>query len=134
MSEFQSAAADGWLGFRPVMNTSNPLYAVLKTGFNKYWLQGYLQNLTDTNNTSPDKNAVTSASFNAIVGVAHTLDTMFVKSVPPIYIGSKVGVRPIVCHVSMATLIPCGVGVCGDFHEDHKKLHGNRRRLAHQAE
>ena len=106
LSDLQSAAADGWLGFRPVINTSNPLYAVLKTGFNKYWMQGYLHNLTDTNSSSPDEHS--AVSFNAIVGVAHTLNTMFVKSVPPIYIGSTVGIRPIVCHVSMATLIRCG--------------------------
>ena len=88
LSDISVAAADGWLGFRPVINTSNPLYAVLKTGFNKYWMQGYLHNLTDTNSSSPDEQSV--VSFNAIVAVAHTLDTMFVQSSSPVYAGSEV--------------------------------------------
>lgn len=31
----------GWLGFRPVVNTSNELYGIMRKGFDKYNMEAY---------------------------------------------------------------------------------------------
>ena len=69
---------DGWLSFRPAVNTSAPLYSVMKAGFDKYRSAPGLM---------PTAHSV--QAFNAIVGVANALDTMFLKMKPPVYTTSK---------------------------------------------
>ena len=76
--------APGWLGFRVVLNTFDLAYATMKTGFDKYWK-------LQTNQTNSSVPIVeSSASFNAIVAIVHTLDTMFIKSKPAVYVSSPV--------------------------------------------
>ena len=78
----------GWLGYRPMVNTSAPLYAVMKRGFDKYWLQDYHAGVNAVNATTPSHYSV--SAFNAYHAAAHALHTMFLKMHPPVYAGSEV--------------------------------------------
>ena len=78
----------GWLAYRPMVNTSAPLYAVMKAGFDKYWLQGYRAGNVIANASTPSQFSV--SAFNAFHAAASTLHTMFLKMHPPVYTGNKV--------------------------------------------
>ena len=84
----QEALYSGWLGFRPIVNTSAPLYAAMKAGFDEYWLRDYHAGVNAVNATTPSHYSV--SAFNAYHAAAHALHTMFLEHQPPVYVGSQV--------------------------------------------
>ena len=83
----------GWLGFRPLINTSEPLYAAMRAGFD------------DSAATLP---YASCTAFNAMLAVANALDTLFVKMSPAVYATSKV------CEVlSCPVREMCGLAAVG---------------------
>ena len=87
-TKFTSLVAPGHLGFRPLVNTSAPLYSVMKAGFNKYWSMDHKKGLNTLNASEPTW--VSAASFNAIIALSYTLHTMFFEFSPPVYADSPV--------------------------------------------
>ena len=77
----------GWLSFRPAINTSQPLYAAMAQGFNKYWLEDFKRGYNLVNASSPT--AASSQAFNAMMAMANSLDKMFLRMKPPVYTTSQ---------------------------------------------
>ena len=88
MSWESKAVFVGWLAYRSMVNTSAPLYAAMKAGYDKYWLQDYHAGTNAVNASTPSQYSV--SAFNAFHSVAHALHTMFLKMRSPVYAGSEV--------------------------------------------
>ena len=75
-----------------MVNTSAPLYAVMKAGFDKHWMQDYKAGLVSVNTSMPDYFSV--LGFNAFLAAAHAMNALFLEWHPPVYANSPVGIRP----------------------------------------
>ena len=78
----------GWLGMTVAVNTSEPAYATMRAGFDKYWLADFKKGWNTVNASTPRMCSCTA--YNAMLAVSHTLDTLFTKLKPPVYTTSKV--------------------------------------------
>ena len=75
----------GWLSWGGFVNQSQPLYAALKAG---------LKNMN-----ASDPTIYSATAFNAVLATANVLDTMFLRSTPPVYTSNQVCLHCMACGV-----------------------------------
>lgn len=71
-----------WLGFIGFVNTTDPGYKTMRPGFDKHWLEDYNKGSGNISMSTPT--IETCTGWNALIATAHALDTMFIRSSPPV--------------------------------------------------